>query len=82
MAGWTGGLTAATTASDWEREFLKLAGMFLTARFHLLGGEVEDFPGKMDDCGCYCGMVDGAYEMKLMVKEKHAELERVRKTMP
>lgn len=52
-----------------EREFLKLAGMFLTARFGLLGGIIEDYPGKYDECGCYCSMVDSAYEMKLIIKE-------------
>lgn len=58
----------------WELEFLRLAAMFLGARFALLGGVITDFPGKTDDCGCYCGMVDAAYEMKLMVKEARGNI--------
>lgn len=53
----------------WEREFLKLAGIFLIARFHLMGGIVEDYPGKMDDCGCYTGMTDAAFEMRIIIEE-------------
>ena len=56
-------------STSWESEFLSLAGMFLTARFGLLGGVIEDYPGKYDDCGCYVGMTDAAYEMKLLIEE-------------
>jgi len=53
-----------------ERQFLKLACWFLIARGSLLQGSSVLSGAYFDDCGCYTGMVDNAYEMKLLLEEK------------
>lgn len=52
-----------------EREFLKLATWFLIARGSLLQGSAVLKGASYDDCGGYSGMVDNAYEMRLLCCE-------------
>jgi hypothetical protein len=54
----------------WEREFLKLAGVWLACRWTVLGGQI---PGCVEARGPLelqiLGMVDHAWELRLLIEE-------------
>ena len=53
-----------------KRSFFKLAAMFLKGRWELIHGrKLVPCRGKIDDCGCYVGMQDNAFEMRLICRE-------------
>lgn len=53
-----------------EREFLRLAAWFLIARGSLLQGSSVCRGAQFDDCGCYTGMLDNAWEMAALCREQ------------
>ena len=58
----------------WEREFLKLAAVWLACRWTVLGGQI---PGSVESRGPLeyqlLGMSDHAWEMRLLLNEVSQE---------
>lgn len=56
-----------------EREFLKLAGVWLSCRWVVWGNEIEDNPYRGSLEFALLGMLDYAAEMRLLVAESQCQ---------